>query len=286
MCSHKKLLLVILLSGLLATTATGQDFAGKIVAVKDGDTIEVMHEGKAERIRLEGIDCPEHGQPFGTKAETFTSQLAFGKEVTVKTAGKDRYGRTLGEVILPDGKSLNKELVANGLAWWYKAYSSNQELMRLESEARSARRGLWMDYSPTPPWEWRHGSSRTGPTSSSPPTAAGELESAAVSSESKEETVYVTRTGAKYHREGCRYLRYSAIPMSLGEAKQRYSPCSVCNPPVGTSKEPDKAKATQQGDKVSGETTPTGKTIYVGPRGGRYHISKSGKKVYEKRSRR
>lgn len=46
-----------------------------------------------------------------------------------------------------------------------------------------------------------------------------------------EVTVYVTRTGTKYHREGCRHLR-SKIPMSLKEAKQRYEPCKVCRPPT------------------------------------------------------
>ena len=44
-------------------------------------------------------------------------------------------------------------------------------------------------------------------------------------------TVYITRTGTKYHRNGCRYLRKSKIPISLKEAKQHYGPCSVCNPP-------------------------------------------------------
>lgn len=47
----------------------------------------------------------------------------------------------------------------------------------------------------------------------------------------KDVTVYVTRTGAKYHRSGCRYLRRSMIAISLGEAKRRFSPCSVCLPP-------------------------------------------------------
>ena len=47
----------------------------------------------------------------------------------------------------------------------------------------------------------------------------------------KEVTVYVTKTGHKYHTEGCRYLRRSSIPMKLSEAKLYYSPCSVCNPP-------------------------------------------------------
>ena len=47
----------------------------------------------------------------------------------------------------------------------------------------------------------------------------------------EEVTVYVTRTGAKYHRESCRYLRQSKIPMPLDEAREQYDPCSVCDPP-------------------------------------------------------
>ena len=50
-------------------------------------------------------------------------------------------------------------------------------------------------------------------------------------SKEKEITVYVTRTGAKYHRSGCRYLKKSMIPISLKNAKKRYNPCSVCRPP-------------------------------------------------------
>jgi len=45
-------------------------------------------------------------------------------------------------------------------------------------------------------------------------------------------TVYVTRTGAKYHRDGCRYLSRSKIPIALKDAVKRYTPCSVCKPPV------------------------------------------------------
>jgi len=56
--------------------------------------------------------------------------------------------------------------------------------------------------------------------------------SAAVQQDPQTITVYVTRTGKLYHRDGCRYLRQSKIPMSLAEAAQRYGPCSVCKPPV------------------------------------------------------
>src|SRR5205809_3843723 len=82
-------------------------FTGKVVGVSDGDTISVMHNGKAERIRLSGIDCPEKGQAFGQRAKQFTSALVFGKEVTVAVQDSDKYGRTIGEVKLLDGRVLN-----------------------------------------------------------------------------------------------------------------------------------------------------------------------------------
>jgi micrococcal nuclease len=85
-----------------------------------------------------------------------TGDLAFGKDVKVLVRDVDRYGRTVGEVILPDGRSLNRELVKAGLAWWYRHYAAHdRELERLEADARAARRGLWTDPHPIPPWEWR-----------------------------------------------------------------------------------------------------------------------------------
>src|SRR3989454_12472946 len=87
------------------------DFSGRVVGVTDGDTIKVLHNGKAEKIRLHGIDCPEKAQPFGTKAKQFTSAMVFGKMVRVLTHGRDRYGRTVADVILPDGGNMNQALV-------------------------------------------------------------------------------------------------------------------------------------------------------------------------------
>jgi hypothetical protein len=55
----------------------------------------------------------------------------------------------------PDGRSLNRELVREGYAWWYKQYSKDASLGVLEGEARAAKRGLWADQNPVPPWEWR-----------------------------------------------------------------------------------------------------------------------------------
>jgi micrococcal nuclease len=131
-------------------------FSGKVVGITDGDTISVMHNGRAEKIRLNGIDCPEKGQAYGIRAKQFTSDMVFGKDVTLRTHGLDKYGRTIGDVILSEGTNLNQELVKEGLAWWYRKYAPNDStLEHLEEEARTAKRGLWADPRPVPPWCWR-----------------------------------------------------------------------------------------------------------------------------------
>jgi endonuclease YncB( thermonuclease family) len=152
----RRIFLPIFLSLILfPPTIAFADFSGRVVGVTDGDTIKVMHDGKAEKIRLHGIDCPEKTQPFGTKAKQFTSAMVFGKDVTIHLTDTDKYGRTVGDVILPDGRVLNRELIAAGLAWWYRKYSKDASLERLEEEARSAKRGLWADPDSVPPWCWR-----------------------------------------------------------------------------------------------------------------------------------
>ena len=129
---------------------------GKVVAVLDGDTIEILDSNnKTYRIRLSGIDCPEKAQAFGQKAKQFTSDLCFGKSVKVIVHSTDRYGREIGDIVLSDGTVVNEELVGAGFAWHYKQYSSDAGLAKLEVEARKKKLGLWADPNPIPPWEFR-----------------------------------------------------------------------------------------------------------------------------------
>lgn len=133
-----------------------REFSGKVIGIIDGDTIEVLENNRPVRIRLAEIDCPESHQDFGQKAKTFTSELAFDKDVKVLVKDIDRYGRTVAEIILPDGRSLNRELISAGLAWWYQRYSSDQSLGQLQSQAKSAKLGLWSSDNPIAPWDFRH----------------------------------------------------------------------------------------------------------------------------------
>ncbi len=139
-----------------AASAHAADFSGHVVAIIDGDTIEVLHNTHPERVRLSGIDCPEKGQAYGQQAKQAASALVFGKDVILQTHGKDKYGRTLGDVFLLDGTNVNHTLVKDGWCWWYRKYAPGDTVLEgLETEARKGRKGLWADLRPVPPWEWR-----------------------------------------------------------------------------------------------------------------------------------
>ena len=135
------------------TEDTENHLSGRVVRVFDGDTIVVLVDNEERRVRLEGIGTPEMNQPFGKKAKAFTSEKCFGKTVTLIVSGEDGYGRLLGDVLV-DGSSVNRDLLAAGLAWHYKQYNQDEELAALEDEARAAGRGLWGDKDAVPPWEW------------------------------------------------------------------------------------------------------------------------------------
>jgi endonuclease YncB( thermonuclease family) len=133
-----------------------QSFTAKVVGVTDGDTIVVLTSDKQQiKIRLEGIDCPESNQDYGNRAKQATVNLCFEKEVIIKKTGEDRYGRILAYVYFGD-LCINKQLLSLGMAWHYKQYNKDQELARLELDAREKKIGLWTQPNSIPPWDWRH----------------------------------------------------------------------------------------------------------------------------------
>jgi endonuclease YncB( thermonuclease family) len=149
-CAVLAVLFAIVLVALPSAGAAGC-FTGKVIGIADGDTIEVLRDHRPVTLRLNGIDAPEGGQAFGTRARRFVALLAFGQTVTVIEHGTDRYGRTIADVVLPDGRVLNREVVRAGFAWWFRQYSTDQSLGALEGEARAAKRGLWADPRPVAP---------------------------------------------------------------------------------------------------------------------------------------
>ena len=92
---HMRLITASLILLLLSAAHHAEELRGKVVHIADGDTITVLDAAKTQhKMRLEGIDTPEHDQAFGTNSK---DRIA-GKEVIVRRKSKDRYGRILGDI--------------------------------------------------------------------------------------------------------------------------------------------------------------------------------------------
>ena len=150
--------LIPLFAVLLFAAPSGADtLQGRVVAVTDGDTVKVLDAAHTEwKIRLMGIDAPEKQQAFGNRSKSNLSDLVFGKNVIVEYSKKDRYGRTVGKILI-NGVDANLEQVKAGMAWHYKKYAKEQlfedreTYARAEEQASAGRRGLWSEAEPVPP---------------------------------------------------------------------------------------------------------------------------------------
>lgn len=128
----------------------------EITSVADGDTVSTYLDGQPVRLRLAAIDAPERGQPWGRRATQSLRELVWKKRVQIEWREVDRYGRPI-VTIRVDGRDVSAEQVRRGMAWVFRRYSNDPMLLALEQEARAAKRGLWADPKPVPPWEWRRG---------------------------------------------------------------------------------------------------------------------------------
>jgi micrococcal nuclease len=203
-----------------------------VIRIVDSDSIEIKIDGRAEIVRLIGISVPKVGKSGGSRETSgneslhFLSNLLKGERVYIEydpEVKKDGYGRLSAYLFrAPDGLFINLELVRQGYARTLDQYSFTyfSLFQHYENKAQEIRKGLW---SAVP---------SVKKSASIPPQASPTSIIEKPKQEQKQEvTVYITRTGAKYHRAGCRYLSKSMIPISLEGANKMYSPCSVCNPP-------------------------------------------------------
>lgn len=212
----------------LALHATAADEkAYKVMRVVDGDTIAVEIEGEQQAVRLIGVDTPETVHPskpvetYGKEASSFTRNLLLGESVYLKpdqgdSLERDKYGRLLAYVYrAPDRLFVNAEIIRQGYGHAYTVYpfAKMDEFRVHEQAARTAGRGLWGVVTTT-----------EAPKSAEVVTPA----------KPAAERVYLTSSGSRYHRAGCRYLSKSQIPTSLEYVAGKYRACSVCNPPSVT----------------------------------------------------
>jgi micrococcal nuclease len=143
----------------LGTTQAGGDSPTvRVVAVVDGDTLDVAWGERRERVRLLGVDTPETVDPdrpvgcYGPEASAFTSRRLLGRTVRLEfdREGRDRFGRLLAYVDV-DGHRFNDELLAGGYARLLVIPPNGRHaraMLDKELGARSAGRGLWGACSP------------------------------------------------------------------------------------------------------------------------------------------
>ena len=142
--------------GLLKRNAPGV-WIGKRSTVIDGDTVLILRarDGARVRVHLYGVDAPEIDQPYGKAAKRFLARSK-GAVLVVKPVETDGKGRLFAVVSWTNG-SYNGWLVKHGMAWANRRQGCFPILAVAEATARKARRGLWADPNPTPPWDWRKG---------------------------------------------------------------------------------------------------------------------------------
>ena len=139
---------------IVASAAAAQPFTARVSDVIDGDTLVVVDARRKTTVRLAGIDAPEKSQAYGAAARVALMKAALHRSVRVAPRAADDYGRLVAIVHLGD-INLNEVLLRNGLAWEYSHHHGDRRLKAIEAEARSARRGLWAQSKPQPPWEFR-----------------------------------------------------------------------------------------------------------------------------------
>lgn len=131
---------------------------GKVVNVADGDTLTILGTGnKQTKVRLYGIDAPEKAQDFGNVAREHLAGLVAGKTIDVTVVDVDQYGRSVGRIEV-DGKEVAEEMLKNGMVWLYTAYCKIPECKQwkqLETQAKTAKIGLWANPTVQEPWLWR-----------------------------------------------------------------------------------------------------------------------------------
>lgn len=147
------------LSGNLAVNQPGTYSVNHFV---DGDTIAVNMNGQVEKVRFVGVDTPETHKPntpvqcYGPNAAAYTKQRIGQQRVRLVSdalsTDRDRYGRLLRYVYLPDGTNLDEALIQNGYGFYYPyfPFTKATRFSADEQQAISSRKGLWTTCKPTP----------------------------------------------------------------------------------------------------------------------------------------
>lgn len=187
-----------------------------VVKVVGADRLIIRNASKQRTVKLVGVADPETEWPKAAPpanhllAVEFLSNLLAGEEVFVLETQRNTADHGALDTVrlfrVPDGLYVNLEMVRQGYAKLSPRGLGNElDLFRTYQErARLTGKGIWNKLSALVP----------------------------VVTEPRGVTVYVTKTGKKYHSQDCQFLSKSKIALGLGEAKKRgFTPCRICKPP-------------------------------------------------------
>ena len=136
----------------------GAPDAHKVKRIIDGDTLDIVYNGKTTRVRLIGVDTPETVHPnktpefYGREASMFLHNLLAGESVfleldpvNIDRAHKDIYGRLLAYVYRANGRVfVNREIIRQGYGRVTTfQFKHADDFKRTERTARDIRKGLW-----------------------------------------------------------------------------------------------------------------------------------------------
>lgn len=177
-----------------------------VVRIVDGSTIVIDANGQEVETKLAGVSPLKE---YGKETAVFMENLLKGENVYIVGEPNQRYIYRAS-----DGLFVNAEIIRQGYSLVDNAvrFRYSEEFKQLQEFAKERKKGIWN-------------------TTDIPPTVQAQPVTA-VPSGDNDITVYVTKTGKKYHLGTCSYLSKSSIPIKRKDARARgYSPCSKCNPP-------------------------------------------------------
>ena len=262
------MLWTLMLLAVIATNGTPEPATSyHVTQVLSGDTIVVEGLGTVGYLGLIAPTDTPHPtpdtrlvpEPFAKESTAANKELVEGKLVTLESIqpAKDAQGRTLAFVVV-DGKSVGEELVRRGLARVDTAGlpegSRRDALLAAQTEAKAKKLGIWSTPAAAEPlvYATKKGKSYHTATCKLIKAAKAEritlaeakkrglaacklcrpdLSSAERDKQDHPETVYITKHGKKFHRQGCIHLGKSSKPIARADAVKRgYTPCAVCKP--------------------------------------------------------
>lgn len=158
--SLKTVCVTLLVALTLMGKASAELLTGTVSSVHDGDTITLQLDTETKKIRFAGVDAPELKQSYGIESRDALRQDVLSRQVTVDTNKTDKYGRSVGKVLI-NNEDINLKQVRRGLAWVYTDYikelsAEDRELYKAaEKAANDEHIGLWQDEQPVAPWTYR-----------------------------------------------------------------------------------------------------------------------------------